>query len=164
MFGHQLNTQQYLSDRIERVQKKFTRVLCYRSNIDYKSFDYIYCCSFFNLQTLSSRRQICDLIYLHKILLIKLIVLISLMKSRCIHQPVLWDVNHCFMSRRSFALAKDPIFLEFYCVLILMRILMSSILLLFMLLNDKSVNILYDFIALTHCDFLIHCSYIALFI
>ena len=61
-------TQQYLSDRIERVQKKFTRVLCYRSNIDYKSFDYIDRCSFFNLQTLSSRRQICDLIYLHKII------------------------------------------------------------------------------------------------
>ena len=60
--------QEYLSDRIERVQRKFTRNLCYRSNIDYKSFDYIQRCSFFNMQSLKSRRQICDLVYLHKII------------------------------------------------------------------------------------------------
>ena len=61
-------TQDYLSTRIERVQKKFTRNLCYKSNIDYKSFDYIDRCSFFNIQPLSSRRQISDLVYLHKII------------------------------------------------------------------------------------------------
>ena len=61
-------TKQCLVDQIERVQRKYTRQLCFKSKIDYKVVGYNARCDIFKLQTLSGRRQICDLLYLHKVL------------------------------------------------------------------------------------------------
>ena len=61
-------SQQFLIYKIERVQRKFTRQLCFRSNVDYKDVEYSDRCVMFKLQTLHGRRQICDLVYLHKVI------------------------------------------------------------------------------------------------
>ena len=60
-------SKQLLIEKIERVQRKFTRQLCYCRNIDYTCVDYFERCHIFNLQTLSSWRQISDLVYLFKL-------------------------------------------------------------------------------------------------
>ena len=61
-------TKQCLIDQIERVQRKYTRQLCFKSNIDYKVVGYNARCDIFKLQTLMGRRQVSDLVYLHKII------------------------------------------------------------------------------------------------
>ena len=61
-------TKRCLIEQIERVQRKFTRQLCYKSNVDYKRVSYNERCDMFKLQTLEGRRHICDLVYLHKII------------------------------------------------------------------------------------------------
>ena len=60
-------SQQYLIDKIERVQKRLVRWLCFRDKIDYDSFDYTELCFNYKLQTLESRRNITDLCNLNKV-------------------------------------------------------------------------------------------------
>lgn len=53
--------------RIERIQMKFIKYLCYRLKIPYKSDNYLFLCKKFHLLPLSKRREIADLTYLLKI-------------------------------------------------------------------------------------------------
>ena len=56
------------SNKLERVQKKYVKYVCYKSNIIYDHFSYEELCLHFNLKTLQSRRYITDLRFLQKIL------------------------------------------------------------------------------------------------
>ena len=60
-------SQQYLILKLERVQKRLVRWLCYRDGIDYESFGYLELCQNYNLQTLEMRRNITDLCNLNKV-------------------------------------------------------------------------------------------------
>jgi len=54
-------------DRLERVQKRFIRFLCFRLNINYSSHDYLNLCKRFHIQPLVNRRRLADCTYLMKI-------------------------------------------------------------------------------------------------
>lgn len=54
--------------RIEQIQKKFVRYLCYRLKIPYTSDEYLNLCKKFHLLPLSTRREIADITYLLKIM------------------------------------------------------------------------------------------------
>lgn len=54
-------------DRIERIQVKFMKYLCFRLKIPYKSLSYDQLCRKFHFLPLSTRREIADLIFLLKI-------------------------------------------------------------------------------------------------
>ena len=54
--------------KLERVQKRFIKVLCAKKRINYDSDNYVDLCNLFSLTTLERRRKICDLILFHKIL------------------------------------------------------------------------------------------------
>ena len=56
----------YIS-RIEAVQKKFIKFLCFSLGIPYSSRNYLKMCRKFHFLTLESRREVADLVYLHKI-------------------------------------------------------------------------------------------------
>ena len=60
-------SQQYLIVKLERVQKKLARWLCYRDKVDYYSVGYDAVCKKYNLQSLASRREISDLCNLNKL-------------------------------------------------------------------------------------------------
>ena len=53
-------------DKIERVQKKLIKYLCYKSKIQYSSDSYPELCHHFRLPSLQHRRQVADLMFLHK--------------------------------------------------------------------------------------------------
>jgi hypothetical protein len=53
-------------DKIERVQKKFIKYLCFKSNKQYLSSKYGELCTYFNLPPLRDRRKVADLCFLHK--------------------------------------------------------------------------------------------------
>lgn len=55
-------------DRLEGVQKRFIRILCYRLNIPYRSENYINLCKKFHLQPLVNRRRLADCSFLLKLL------------------------------------------------------------------------------------------------
>ncbi len=61
-------TKTTLIDKVERVQRKFTRQLCFKKNINYKEVGYHQRCEIFKLQTLFARRNVSDLVYLHKVI------------------------------------------------------------------------------------------------
>ena len=46
----------------------FTRQLSFKKKVDYKNVGYHQRCELFKLQTLYARRNVCDLVYLHKVL------------------------------------------------------------------------------------------------
>lgn len=54
--------------KIERVQKKFVKHLCYLSKVDYHNDNYVALCNIFQLTTLERRREITDLMLFHKLL------------------------------------------------------------------------------------------------
>ena len=60
-------SQQYLITKIERVQKRLLRWLCYRDHLEYNSLQYENLCEHYGLQTLQNRRKITDLCNLNKI-------------------------------------------------------------------------------------------------
>lgn len=53
--------------RIEQIQKKFIKYICYRLKIPYKSDEYLVLCKKFHLLPLSKRREIADITYLMNI-------------------------------------------------------------------------------------------------
>lgn len=53
--------------RIEAIQKKFLKYLCFRLNVPYSSDRYLSLCKKFHLLPLDLRRKTADLVYLHKI-------------------------------------------------------------------------------------------------
>lgn len=55
-----------LSDKIERVQKKFLNFVCFQCNINY-SMSYEDKCRYFNVQTLSVRRNITEVTFMNKL-------------------------------------------------------------------------------------------------
>ena len=55
-------------DKIERVQKRFVKHLCFHSNINYSSDDYVSLCNHFQLTTLNNRRKVADMVLFYKIL------------------------------------------------------------------------------------------------
>ena len=54
-----------LIEKIERVQKRFVKCLCFQSKIKY---DYLKLCSHFQLTSLELRRKVADMVFFHKIL------------------------------------------------------------------------------------------------
>ena len=63
-----LSSQQYLINKIERVQKRLIRWMCYRDGIDYDNHGYLELCQNYDLQTLEVRRNVTDLCNLNKVL------------------------------------------------------------------------------------------------
>ena len=57
---------QSLSNKIERVQKKFLNFVCFQCNVDY-TLSYEEKCRYFKIQTLSSRRNISEVVFLNKL-------------------------------------------------------------------------------------------------
>ena len=60
--------QSYLARKLERVQVKFIKFLCFKCNTPYNSSQYESLCKHFSMPTLAARRQISDLCFLHKCL------------------------------------------------------------------------------------------------
>ena len=60
-------SQEYLIAKLERVQKRLARWLCYRDKVNYRAVGYNAVCEKYNLQSLESRRNISDLCNLNKI-------------------------------------------------------------------------------------------------
>ena len=58
--------QQYLINRLERVQRKFVKYLCGRVGIAYSSDSYGSLCAFFKLPPLQKRRQFLDMTFFYK--------------------------------------------------------------------------------------------------
>ena len=55
-----------LSDKIERVQKKFLKFVCFQCNLNY-STSYEEKCDYFKIQTLSSRRNVSEVVFINKL-------------------------------------------------------------------------------------------------
>lgn len=55
-------------DRIENIQKRFLRYLCFRVKIPYKSNNYLNLCKQFHFLPLQNRRNIADYLYMLKII------------------------------------------------------------------------------------------------
>lgn len=55
-------------NRLENIQRKFIKYLCYRTGYYYKSNDYLNICAKFHLLPLCNRRKIADVIFLLKII------------------------------------------------------------------------------------------------
>ncbi len=53
--------------KIERVQKKYLKFVCYNQKIMYSNYDYVSLCKMFNLSTLQSRRNCTDASFLNKL-------------------------------------------------------------------------------------------------
>ena len=62
------HTYQIHIDRIEKIQRKFVKLLCYRFNVVYASDYYPYLLSFFSLQDLNTRRKFIDIMFAFKVL------------------------------------------------------------------------------------------------
>ena len=61
-------SQKYLIAKVERVQYKFLKYLCFKCNVPYRSSEYASMCKYFNLPSLEARRSVLDLCFLHKCL------------------------------------------------------------------------------------------------
>ena len=61
-------SQQYLINKIERVQKRLVRWMCYRDGLDYEAHGYLELCQNYDLQTLEMRRNVTDLCNLNKVM------------------------------------------------------------------------------------------------
>ena len=61
-------TSKCMIDKVERVQKRFVKFLCFQSGITYNSSDYVTICEHFKLATLYHRRKVTDVVLCHKIL------------------------------------------------------------------------------------------------
>ena len=59
---------QCMIDKIERVQKKFLKMLSFKANIFNEALPYDSLCDYFNFQTLDQRRKMLDLCNLNKLL------------------------------------------------------------------------------------------------
>ena len=57
-----------MTNKLERVQKKFVKFLCFLNSVDYSNNRYEELCKHFQLTTLEQRRKITDLVLFHKIL------------------------------------------------------------------------------------------------
>ena len=55
-------------NKLERVQERFLKYMCFKNNIMYDNYDYVSLCSMFKLKSLKSRRNISDLCFFNKIL------------------------------------------------------------------------------------------------
>jgi len=55
-------------NKLERIQKKYLKHVCFKSNIMYDQFSYDELCEKFNLKSLQARRSISDLVFMKKIL------------------------------------------------------------------------------------------------
>ena len=55
-----------LSDKIERVQKKFLNFVCFQCNLS-TSMSYEEKCHYFNVQSLSSRRNVSEVVFVNKL-------------------------------------------------------------------------------------------------
>ena len=54
--------------KLERVQKRFLKYVCFKNKIMYDNYNYSSLCTLFNLQSLQSRREVSDLCFFNKIL------------------------------------------------------------------------------------------------
>ena len=61
-------TSKDLIDKIERVQRKFVKKLCFMKRINYNKDNYLFYCDTFHIQPLSARRNVADIVYFNKIL------------------------------------------------------------------------------------------------
>ena len=61
-------SQQYLILKIERVQKRLVRWMCFRDGLEYENYGYLELCQNYNLETLEMRRNVTDLCNLNKVL------------------------------------------------------------------------------------------------
>ena len=57
-----------MCDKIERVQKKFLKFMCFQMNIRCIELSYTELCFNFNVQSLSDRRKMTDLSFLNKVI------------------------------------------------------------------------------------------------
>lgn len=86
--------------RIERIQRKFIRYMCFRSRKLYRSVDYQSVCKEYNLLTLNDRRIVADISFLLKIASgaidsPELLSLISLRTTRCVRFNALIYLPKC---------------------------------------------------------------------
>ena len=82
-------TAQCTIDKIERVQKKFLNFVCFQCNINCSSLSYAEKCQYFNVQTLSSRRNLSEAIFINKVF-----------NSKIDCAPILQDLSFYVPSRR----------------------------------------------------------------
>ena len=59
-------------NKIEGVQKRFLKYVCYKQKVMYYNYDYSSLCTKFNMTTLEKRRNICDATFLNKLMQNKL--------------------------------------------------------------------------------------------
>ena len=55
-------------NRLESVQKRYLKYLCYKQKVIYYNYDYPTVCSIFNFSTLETRRKCTDFVFLNKML------------------------------------------------------------------------------------------------
>ncbi len=55
-------------ERLEKIQKRFIRGLCYRCQIDYDSYTYEYLLDYFGLTLLFNRRRYYDVMFVFKVM------------------------------------------------------------------------------------------------
>ena len=58
--------QKNLVEKVERVQRKFIKYLCFKQNMRYCSTEYAELCNFFTLPPSFNRRKVSDLCFLYK--------------------------------------------------------------------------------------------------
>lgn len=73
-------------NKIERVQRRFVKLLCFRAKVSYSGDSYAELCNFFQLTSLENRRKVADLLFFHKILHSK-VNAPSLLSNLCLHAP-----------------------------------------------------------------------------
>ena len=59
-------TGQTAINKLESVQKRYLKYLCYKQRVMYYNYDYPTVCSLFNFTTLKSRRECSDFVFLNK--------------------------------------------------------------------------------------------------
>ena len=58
----------YLIDKLENVQKRFVKHLCFHDKVKYDSQNYAALCNHYQLTTLKNRRKVADMVLFYKIL------------------------------------------------------------------------------------------------
>ena len=54
--------------KLESVQKRYLKYLCYKQKVMYHDYDYSSLCFIFNMKTLENRRKVIDVSFLNKIM------------------------------------------------------------------------------------------------
>ena len=80
------STQQSIN-KIERVQKRFVKFLCYRSNVPYHNHNYKDLCNLFRLAPLQRRREVADHLLFYKFLHNR-VQASDLLSNLCLNAPV----------------------------------------------------------------------------